>query len=214
MNLHSWVTLVLYSLLAPAIRARSCHQGQLIATPLYRRVQGRVEVERRELGEWRPTSHGIPLSLSVELSDALSVSRACEHHPFCFFEQPSYVARLSNHFYDDTCESDNWQKQVYLYAREVANHTGVTSVADVGTGSGFKLIRYFGDLPLTIGLDLKPTVSWLRKRYPSRLWLESSLERDFRPPQVDLVIASDVIEHIPNAHSKCSRSRYIRRCFI
>ena len=107
-------------------------------------------------------------------------------------------------------------------------------MADIGTGSGFKLIRYFGDLvgvagevardgvawrgrgmsccnlyltvqtnqfqqPVTIGMDLEPTLTWLRRQYPSRAWLESSLNRTFFPPQVDLVIASDVVEHIPMA---------------
>lgn len=140
---------------------------------------------------------GATLALGINTSDPAAVSDACAKAPFCFFEQPNYVARTSNLFYDDTVNTDGWQQQVYDYGRAIADKTGSRVIADVGCGSAFKLIETFGDL-VTIGLDLEPTLSFLRKTYPSRLWLESSLLGSFVPPQADLVISADAIEHIPD----------------
>jgi hypothetical protein len=46
-----------------------------------------------------------------------------------------------------------------------------------------------------IGLDVTETCVWLKKRYPHLTWMEL----DFKNPptlQADLIIASDVIEHL------------------
>jgi 2-polyprenyl-3-methyl-5-hydroxy-6-metoxy-1,4-benzoquinol methylase len=100
-------------------------------------------------------------------------------------------------FYDDTVNVGGWQEEVYDYARAVADTAGSRVIADIGCGSAWKLVQNFGDLT-TLGFDLEPTLSFLRKAYPTRAWLESRLDDAFWPPQVDLVVAADVIEHIPN----------------
>ena len=87
---------------------------------------------------------------------------------------------------------------MYQYARAVADRAHARVVADVGCGSGFKLVKHFGHL-VTVGLDLEPTLSYLRRTYPARTWLESSLAPGFAPPRADVVVAADVIEHIPDA---------------
>lgn len=48
----------------------------------------------------------------------------------------------------------------------------------------------------TLGLDLEPTVSRLRRSYPDRDWRVC----DFDSPveSADMVICADVIEHLPN----------------
>merc|ERR1711971_526963 len=91
---------------------------------------------------------------------------------------------------------DEWQRNVYLYAREVANMANLKTVADIGTGSGYKLLKDFEDM-ITLGYDLPPTLAKLRKKYPTKAWVLSDFE-DPHPYPVDLVIASDSIEHIPN----------------
>jgi 2-polyprenyl-3-methyl-5-hydroxy-6-metoxy-1,4-benzoquinol methylase len=109
-----------------------------------------------------------------------------------------YRHRLDNAFYDDTPNKDEFQRQVYETAAALAKEIGASQVADVGCGSGFKLIKNFPDTP-TIGFDLEPTVSFLRGSYPERRWEICNFNDNVKP--VDLVICSDVIEHIPDPDS-------------
>ena len=104
-----------------------------------------------------------------------------------------YIVREENEFFDDTPNTDKWQKAVYEYAKEKLLEYAYKSVLDIGTGSGYKLIKNFEDYD-TLGIDLPPTVNWLRKKYPARNWSDK-----FEPVRnYDLLISSDVIEHIPN----------------
>lgn len=104
-----------------------------------------------------------------------------------------YTARLKNRYFDDTPLKDEWQKEVYARAREIADERGFRSVLDVGTGSGFKLLKYFSDFE-TLGMDLPPTVKWLKRTYPQRNWTDK-----FEPlTGFELLICADVIEHIPD----------------
>lgn len=104
-----------------------------------------------------------------------------------------YAARLNNRYFDDTPLKDEWQKEVYEKARALADIFKLNSVLDIGTGSGYKLLKNFSDKK-TLGMDLRRTVSWLKETYPDRNWT------DKREPQFgfDLAICSDVIEHVPD----------------
>lgn len=106
-----------------------------------------------------------------------------------------YVHRRENAFFDDTPYRDEWQREVYELALKAATAINATTVVDVGCGSGFKLLKYFSHLR-TIGLDLEPTLGFLRETYPDRDWRESSFSADLGP--VDVVICSDVVEHLPD----------------
>ena len=113
-----------------------------------------------------------------------------------------YKERLDNEAFDDTSLTDEFQKEVYEYAAEVFDRENLSGVIDVGCGSGFKLIKNFPDC-WTFGLDLEPTVSWLKQTYSKRNWgsldLESKdIEAEMPYTCSALVICADVIEHIPD----------------
>lgn len=113
-----------------------------------------------------------------------------------YFIKESYISRLENKYFDDTSNTDGWQKEVYEFAKEVAIENKFSKILDIGTGSGFKLLNNFLDFD-TLGIDVPQTVEWLRKTYPDRKWADT-----FDPVQgYDMIIASDVIEHIPEPDS-------------
>lgn len=117
-----------------------------------------------------------------------------------FFIHDGYETRMDAAAFDDTPFQDEFQKEIYEYARKVVNDYGLVSVLDIGCGSGFKLIANFFDLP-TVGLDFAPTVEFLKRRWPGRAWYtpeEFVSLPHLTFPIADLVICSDVIEHVQN----------------
>lgn len=110
-----------------------------------------------------------------------------------YFIKEGYTVRPNNAFYNDTNMKDEWQKEVYEYGRQKFDLYGLKSVWDIGTGSGYKLLKNFGHVD-TLGTDLTPTVDWLKKTYPDHEWSDSF---DVFP-NYDMIICSDVIEHIPD----------------
>lgn len=110
-----------------------------------------------------------------------------------YFIKEGYNHRLDNSFFDDTGYTDTWQREVYTFAKRIAIQYDLKKILDIGTGSGYKLLANFSEFE-TLGTDLTPTVNWLRKTYPDRQWSDS-----LKPiPGYDMIIASDVIEHIPD----------------
>jgi hypothetical protein len=104
---------------------------------------------------------------------------------------PDYVQRENPYHFDDRELRDEWQDGVYRYARDVAYKFGYT-ILDFGCGSGFKLMKYFSAFN-TIGYELEPSLSFLKEKYPDRLWEFASTDGHFVG---DLLICADVIEHI------------------
>ncbi len=104
--------------------------------------------------------------------------------------KPSYVSRESVPHFDDTPFKDEFQDEVYKFAAGVVPED--SGVLDVGCGSGFKLLKYFGHLS-TIGFEVQPTLGYLRETYPERLWMAVGATL---PGLGGLVICSDVIEHV------------------
>ena len=114
-------------------------------------------------------------------------------NPKNFFIKSAYSSRLNVPDFDDTQNRDEWQKEVYEYAEHVFKMNNLTSVLDIGTGSGYKLIKHF-DKVKTLGIELPTTVKFLKEKYPHKTWTDN-----FSPVTgYDLIITSDVIEHMKN----------------
>jgi len=114
--------------------------------------------------------------------------------PENYFIHEGYKNRTEAIYYDDTGNTNQWQMEVYKFAREVLDQSKLKYVCDIGCGSAYKLLKYFGDCN-TIGLDVAKTCEWLGAKYPGREWLE--LDFSTVPAlQADVVIAADVVEHL------------------
>ncbi len=117
---------------------------------------------------------------------AKQIARNLRYHlPMCYREREGAV------YFDDRPYKDLWQNEVYAKAAELATQHGVRSVLDIGCGSGYKLLKHLGHLN-TCGVDVEPTLSWLKENYPDRLWREPNNHY----LMYDLVVCSDVIEHV------------------
>jgi hypothetical protein len=98
--------------------------------------------------------------------------------------------------FDDRTNKDEWQRGVYASALSVFKKIDGESVIDLGCGSAFKLLDLFGSYD-TMGIELTDTYHWLVKKYPIRKWLPFE-KTNASQLKTDLVICSDVIEHIKN----------------
>jgi SAM-dependent methyltransferase len=133
-----------------------------------------------------------------------------------FFLPENYTVNLNPMHYNDSNQTDFWQKEVYYYAKKVMTDNNFKSVVDVGCGSGFKLIKYLGEFDTT-GVDTDPCYSMLISRYPSRKWLKSGEpEKSFANHNLecDVIICSDVIEHIVNPINLINYIRSIKSKYV
>jgi len=106
----------------------------------------------------------------------------------------AYRHRNAYSYFDDTALTDEYQKEVYVRAADIAEKEGVRTVYDVGCGSGYKLVHYLGKYD-TVGFDVPETLDFLRRTYPDRKWAHVAFsDRTYTP--ADLVVCSDVIEHV------------------
>jgi SAM-dependent methyltransferase len=98
--------------------------------------------------------------------------------------------------FDDTGNKDEWQREVYQLAAELMRQHAYRSVIDVGCGSAYKLLKYLEQYD-TIGVEISPTYEWLLNKYPERRWMKFDELADLHI-STDLIICSDVIEHVEN----------------
>lgn len=123
--------------------------------------------------------------------------RNCSLQPNAFFSiKPGYHQATSAEQLDATSSTDEWQKEVYQLAADIAGENSYSTILDVGCGSGYKLVNQLGKHNTT-GIEVNPTFDWLQKKYPNKKWL---LFDEVQPAdlQADLVICADVIEHVAN----------------
>jgi SAM-dependent methyltransferase len=118
--------------------------------------------------------------------------------------------------HNDIGWTDECQREVYTFAQQFMITNALNSVIDVGCGSGFKLIKYLGKFDTT-GIDTEPCYSNLLSKYPNRKWLKSGEpEKSFSKDILDsdIVICSDVIEHIINPVDLINFIKTIRTKYI
>jgi len=111
---------------------------------------------------------------------------------YCIYE--GYNSRTEFVTCNQTEHTDGFQDEVYEAARKLCVAKEYETILDIGCGSAFKLIKYFRDKKF-VGLELEPNLSYIREKYPMYDFRES----DFSNPPTesfDLVICSDVIEHL------------------
>lgn len=109
-----------------------------------------------------------------------------------------YKINESPKHYDDSGVTDTYQDEVYKFAKTILNEENLNIVVDIGCGSGYKLIKYFNN-NLTIGIETEPCISFLRKIYPDKKWVDSGeCEKSFPNfnQTCDLIICADLIEHM------------------
>lgn len=105
---------------------------------------------------------------------------------------PEYRHRPDAIAFDDRDQTDYWQNEVYEYAHSFALAGGCRRIIDYGCGSGFKLMKYFSGFEIC-GIEIEPALSFLKETYPGRNWVSGLAGGLFVG---DLLIASDVIEHL------------------
>jgi len=114
-----------------------------------------------------------------------------------YFIHDEYTINSSPVDFDDTSNSDGWQNEVYKLARELLTRENGDVVVDFGCGSGYKLIKYFGDKRF-VGIETKKTCLWLRRKYPGRNWCEigERFSDVLNGSSIDIAISADVLEHV------------------
>lgn len=109
-----------------------------------------------------------------------------------------YLINTNPSHHNDISYTDGSQNEVYSFCKKLTDSNNLKSVLDIGCGSAYKLIKYFSELD-TLGIETEPCYSFLNETYPDRKWLLSGdPSKSFPDVNVhsDLVICSDVIEHI------------------
>lgn len=102
---------------------------------------------------------------------------------------------------DEVRLADQWQAHVYRLAQGLA---GGRTVVDIGCGTGGKLAKYVAPVASRcIGIDQSSGIAVARAQHPDGEWVEADLREDaawdhVRSFEPDLVICSDVIEHVPD----------------
>lgn len=112
-----------------------------------------------------------------------------------------YQARMNAAEYPDTEENaSSYQVAVYEYAAALVRDRELRSVVDVGCGYGLKLLEFLHPAcPEIVGIDQEHSIAYCKSKHAGvGQWLVDDFER----PQLqfdrtfDLVIASDIIEHL------------------
>lgn len=110
-----------------------------------------------------------------------------------YFIDSGYIHRETVMPFDDTNFTDEYQNEVYEYAKRHVDESNYDKIIDLGCGSGYKLIKYFED-KYTIGFEVQSTLEFLIKKYPSRDWRSiKSFDIEYI---CDVLICADVIEHV------------------
>lgn len=95
-----------------------------------------------------------------------------------------------------------YQVPVYRLAAKRARQLSPQLVMDIGCGSGDKLNEFFATRPYrVVGVDQESAIKLARARFPRTEWISGDLDDEafwakLSSHEPDLVICSDVIEHL------------------
>jgi hypothetical protein len=114
----------------------------------------------------------------------------------------NYITNNTPEHHIDIEYKDEGQREVYLFCRDFMKENQLNTVIDVGCGSAYKLTTILNEFN-TIGIETEPCYTYLQQTFPERKWLLSGeQEKSFvihnELINSDVVICSDVIEHIVN----------------
>ena len=105
-----------------------------------------------------------------------------------------YLHRKAVTLFSDERNADEYQKEVYAFARSFYDEKELSGVLDVGCGSAFKLLANFQNISKA-GVELD--TDWLKKQYPNETWFAFS-DPTWKKFPAKLIICADVIEHVSN----------------
>jgi len=105
-----------------------------------------------------------------------------------------YLHRKAVLLFSDEGNADEYQKEVYAFARSFYDEKQLSGVLDIGCGSAFKLLANFKNMPKA-GAELN--TEWLKQQYPNETWFAFS-DPSWKKFPAQLIICADVIEHVPN----------------
>lgn len=105
-----------------------------------------------------------------------------------------YVPRKEYDHFDARTSSERPQDRVYSAIRAFFAKHQLSTLLDIGCGTGFKLMKYFSSYA-TLGLERPPVLEALKSSYPDKRWEMSDFER-IPEETFDMVISVDVIEHL------------------
>jgi len=108
-----------------------------------------------------------------------------------------YIHRKKYHHFTADSSSDHCQQEVYETSLQLLSSNNYASIIDVGCGSGHKLIQLFSPDFNCTGIEIGETYQKLIQKYPNKNWLNDS-DTDYATLEADVVICSDVIEHVLN----------------
>lgn len=105
-----------------------------------------------------------------------------------------YLPRSGYSHFDARTSTERPQDRIYFHLQQFFAAQDLMTILDIGCGTGFKLLKYFGDYQ-TLGLEKPPVLDHLRAVYPDRNWRLADFDD---PPSgsFDMVLSIDVIEHL------------------
>jgi hypothetical protein len=141
--------------------------------------------------------HRLRIALRIALRNMYKIlgrynTRLQPHKLFSI--KPGYHHATKVEAFDDTIYKDEWQRGVYEMAAGIASKLSSPVIIDVGCGSAYKLVHMLGKFNIA-GIEVEPTYSWLKQQYPQHRWMLFD-ETDPKTLKADLIICSDVIEHL------------------
>lgn len=107
---------------------------------------------------------------------------------------------FSTAYIDNEQLASSYQRDVYLLAKKLILKNKLMSVMDVGCGYGIKLKEFIAPYAETvIGVDRDRSIGYCREHHDFGMWYVDDIQNptlSLSSP-VDLIICSDVIEHLP-----------------